>query len=238
MKIRLFVDAPLGSGASVALDRDQARSLGAAMRRGAGGQALLFNGRDGEWRARIAAIDRRGAEAICETQTRAQKEPPDLWLLFAPLRKARTDSIAEKAAEMGARRLWPVFTRFTNSGRVDAARLRARGVEAAEQCGLLSAPEIAPPERLDRVLDAWRPERRLMFCDETLAGTDAALSGAPRGPWAILIGPEDGFAPEERERLRAAPFAWPVALGPRVLRADTAAVAAMTLWQATLGDWR
>lgn len=236
-KIRLFVEESLAAGETVALGREQSHYLLNVMRLGEGGEVLLFNGRDGEWRAGITAARKRGVELLCEEMTRPQGAPPDLWLLFAPIKKARTDFIAEKAAEMGARRLWPVFTRFTNSERVNEERLRAHGVEAAEQCGLLSVPEVAPAARLDKALSEWDPARRIMFCDETMAGAGAALAGAEPGPWAILIGPEGGFAPEEAAMLRALPFAHPVALGPRILRADTAAVAAMALWQAALGDW-
>ncbi|MGF1660117.1 MAG: 16S rRNA (uracil(1498)-N(3))-methyltransferase [Rubrimonas sp.] len=238
-KIRLFVAAPLGPGASVALSREQAHYLVSVMRTGPGGAALLFNGRDGEWRATLAEAGRKGAAMLCEERTRPQSDPPDLWLLFAPVKKARTVFIAEKAAEMGVRRLRPVFTRFTNSERVNVERLRAHAVEAAEQCGILSVPEVDPPATLDAVLADWPSERRLMLCDELRDAPPAtqALRAAGAGPWAILIGPEGGFAPEERARLRALAFAVPVSLGPRVLRADTAAVAALALWQAALGDW-
>lgn len=237
-KIRLFVEAALAPGASVALGRDQTHYLANVMRLTPGAEALLFNGKDGEWRARLVSVGRRGAEMIPEERLRPQTEPLDLWLLFAPIKRARTDFIAEKAAEMGARRLCPVFTRFTNAERVNEARLRAHCVEAAEQCGLLSVPEVAPAERLKSALAGWDPARRIMFCDETLARAGPAIQGAAPGPWAILIGPEGGFAPEEAAQIRALPSAHPVALGPRILRADTAVVAAMTLWQAALGDWR
>lgn len=237
-KIRLFVTGALAAGESVAPSRDQAHYLANVMRLSVGDELLLFNGRDGEWRASVSAISRKSAELRAEEMTRPQSEPPDLWLLFAPVKKARTDFIAEKAAEMGVRRIVPVFTRFTNSERVNEERLTAHCVEAAEQCGLLSAPEVAPAQKLGALLESWDEARRIMFCDETMAGAGPALSGAAPGPWAILIGPEGGFAPEEAERLRAAPFASAVALGPRILRADTAAVAAMTIWQTTLGDWR
>lgn len=237
-KIRLFVETDLAPGASVALGKDQAHYLANVMRLAEGGEALLFNGRDGEWRARLVSASKRGGEMTCEEQTREQNEPPDLWLLFAPIKKARTDFIVEKAAEMGATRICPVFTRFTNSERVNETRLRAHCIEAAEQCGLLSVPDVAAPERLDRVLSGWDATRRIMFCDETMAGAGPLLAGAEPGPWAILIGPEGGFAPEETAKLRALPFAHPVALGPRILRADTAAVAAMAIWQAALGDWQ
>jgi 16S rRNA (uracil1498-N3)-methyltransferase len=238
--IRLFVEAALAPAAEVALTREQAHYLFAVMRLGVGGVVLLFNGRDGEWRAAVAEAGRRGGTLRCLEPTRDQDAPPDLELLFAPVKKARTDFIAEKAAEIGVRRLRPVFTRFTNSERVRVDRLRAHMVEAAEQCGLLSAPEAVEPEPLDAALDRWEPARRLLFCDEARDAPPAveALRAAGPGAWAVLIGPEGGFAPEERARLRAAPFATACSLGPRVLRADTAAAAALALWQATLGDWR
>lgn len=239
-KIRLYVECDLAPGAEARLGRDQAHYLGAVMRLGPGAEAALFNGRDGEWRATIAAIGKREAALTVAERLREQSEPPDLHLLFAPIKKARTDFIAEKAAELGARAIRPVFTRHTNSERVNEDRLRAHGVEAAEQCGRLTVPEVLPTARLDALLDGWDPARRIMFCDEKAppGGAMAALREAGPGPWAALIGPEGGFAPEEQARLHAAPFALPVSLGPRVLRADTAAVAAMTVWQAALGDWR
>jgi 16S rRNA (uracil1498-N3)-methyltransferase len=239
-KIRLFVEAELGEGAQVPLGRDQAHYLSGVMRQGPGDPVLVFNGRDGEWLAEIAEAGKRGVLLVCSNQTRPQSLPPDLWLAFAPVKKARTDFIAEKAAELGCRRVVPVFTRFTNSERVNIDRLRAHGIEAAEQCGLLSAPEVAEPVTLAALLDGWDPARRIMFCDESGAGEPASdvLAAAGPGPWAVLIGPEGGFAPEERARLSTLAFAHPVSLGPRILRADTAAVAALTLWQAVLGDWR
>ena len=239
-KIRLYLDQPLREGQSLTLSRGQAHYLGSVMRLSPGGEVAVFNGRDGEWRATIGEIGKKTVTLTAEERLRTQVAPPDLYLLFAPIKKARTDFIAEKAAEMGARAIRPVFTRHTNAERVNEARLRAHGVEAAEQCGLLSVPEVQPAIRLDRLLDDWPATRRIMFCDETAATGDAAaaLRNAGGGPWAVLIGPEGGFAPEEAARLRAAPFAHPVSLGPRILRADTAAVAAMTLWQSALGDWR
>ncbi len=238
-KVRLFVDAPLATGAEIAPAREQAHYLFTVMRLGEGAEVALFNGADGEWRARVARADRRGGTLVCLERMREQDHAPDVHLLFAPIKKARTDFIAEKAAEMGVRRLRPVFTRFTNSERVNVERLRAHAVEAAEQCGILSVPEVDPPATLDAVLADWPSERRLMLCDELRDAPPAtqALRAAGAGPWAILIGPEGGFAPEERARLRALAFAVPVSLGPRVLRADTAAVAALALWQAALGDW-
>lgn len=229
----------LVAGSDARLERDQAHYLANVMRQKPGDEVALFNGRDGEWRAVIDSLSKREAVLSPVEHLRPQGDTPDLHLLFAPIKKARTDFIAEKAAEMGARALRPVFTRFTNSERVNEDRLRAHGVEAAEQCGLLSVPEVEPAIRLDRLLEGWDPARRIMFCDETTdhGAAAGALRAAGGGPWAILIGPEGGFAPEEVARLRAAPFAIPVSLGPRILRADTAAVAAMTLWQSVLGDW-
>jgi 16S rRNA (uracil1498-N3)-methyltransferase len=238
-KVRLFVAADLAPRAEVAAGREQANYLFNVMRLGPGDAVSLFNGRDGEWRAEVAAAGKRAGTLVCVERLRAQEGAPDVWLLFAPLKKARTDFVAEKATEMGVRRLLPVFTRFTNAERVNVERLRAHAVEAAEQCGILTVPEVAEPARLDAVLDEWDPARRILFCDETREAAPAleTLRAAGPGPWAVLIGPEGGFAPEERDRLRAAPFATAVALGPRVLRADTAAVAALALWQTALGDW-
>ncbi|MCR8826071.1 16S rRNA (uracil(1498)-N(3))-methyltransferase [Pseudosulfitobacter koreensis] len=235
-KIRLYVDAPLGQGQTVPLNRDQAHYLFGVMRQAVGGAVLLFNGRDGEWRAEIAQAGKRGGELTCVVQTAPLRMPPDLWLLFAPIKKARTDFIVEKAAEMGAARIVPVMTEFTNAGRIQRDRLQAHAVEAAEQCGGTYVPEVTEAEKLGRLLDGWDASRRILFCDEALVGDPLELPQEP-GPWAILIGPEGGFSDSERKRLRGAEFAHPVALGPRILRADTAAVAAMTLWQRALGDW-
>ena len=239
-KVRLFVAADLAPRAEVAVERDQANYLFNVMRLGPGDGVALFNGRDGEWRAAVAEAGKRRGVLVCGDRLRPQETAPDLHLLFAPLKKARTDFVAEKATEMGARRLLPVFTRFTNAERVNVERLRAHAVEAAEQCGILAVPEVAEPARLDAVLDGWDSARRLLFCDEARDAPPAAraLAEAAPGPWAALIGPEGGFAAEERARLKAMDAALPVSLGPRVLRADTAAVAALALWQAALGDWR
>jgi 16S rRNA (uracil1498-N3)-methyltransferase len=238
-KVRLFVEAPLAAGAEVALDRDQSHYLFDVMRLGAGAAVALFNGVDGEWRAAVAEAGRRGRLRVA-ARIAAQRSAPDVWLVFAPVKKARTDFIVEKATELGAAALKPVFTRFTNAERLRPDRLRRIAVEAAEQCGETHVPEIAEPVRLDRLIADWPPDRRLMFCDERREAppADGALAAAGRGPWAVLIGPEGGFAEEEAARLRALPFVVPVALGPRVLRADTAAVAALALWQSALGDWR
>lgn len=239
-KIRLYVTVPLAADAQLQVERDQAHYMANVMRQRVGDRVALFNGRDGEWSARITGIAKRNATLVCEERLRPQDMPPDLWLCFAPVKKARTDFIAEKACEMGCRRLVPVFTRHTNSERVRTDRLAAHAVEAAEQCGLLSVPEIAEPVTLEALLADWPEGRRLMFCDESGTAPPArgVLEAAGPGPWAVLTGPEGGFAPEEAARLRAMPHAHAVSLGPRILRADTAAVAALALWQATLGDWR
>ncbi|MBM9593349.1 16S rRNA (uracil(1498)-N(3))-methyltransferase [Roseitranquillus sediminis] len=235
-KVRLYVDHPLAEGQTVPLDGAQARYLFAVMRLGPGDEVALFNGRDGEFRAEVAEAGKRGGTLNCRERTAELRLPPELWLMFAPIKKARTDFIVEKAAEMGAARIMPVQTDFTNSERVRRDRLQAHAIEAVEQCGGTWVPEVDDLRRLDRVLDGWPEDRRLMFCDEALAGPHA-LDGEP-GPWAILIGPEGGFSQAERQRLRALPQAVAVSLGPRVLRADTAAVAALTVWQVALGDWR
>jgi 16S rRNA (uracil1498-N3)-methyltransferase len=239
-KIRLFVTVDLGQDAAVPLDARQAHYLFTVMRLGSGARIAVFNGRDGEWQAEVVEAGRRGGRLAVRAPGQAQRRPPDLWLLFAPIKKARTDFIVEKATELGAARIQPVFTRLTSAERIRPERLRAHAVEAAEQCGETFVPEVAEPVRLGALLDGWDPARRLMFCDEERAAPPAAtaLAAAHRGPWAVLTGPEGGFDPDEALRLRSLPFVLPVTLGPRVLRADTAAVAALTLWQATLGDWR
>ncbi|OSQ50981.1 16S rRNA (uracil(1498)-N(3))-methyltransferase [Marivita geojedonensis] len=235
-KVRLFVEQPLGAAQPVPLTREQAHYLFGVMRMGVGDPVALFNGRDGEWQAEVAESGKRGGVLICEEQSAPQVTPPDVWLLFAPIKKTRTDFIVEKATEMGVRRIMPVQTAFTNSERIRQDRLQAHAVEAAEQCGGVFVPEVADLAKLDRVLSTWDPTRRIAFCDEALAGETGRLPAAP-GPWAILIGPEGGFSEDERTRLRRMDCASPISLGPRILRADTAAVAALTLWQSALGDW-
>ena len=239
-KTRLYVEQRLAPGQSVSLSRVQAHYLFGVMRLGIGGELRVFDGVSGEFRAEVAEAGKRGGTLICREQTLPLQRPPDLWLLFAPIRKARTDFIVEKATEMGAARILPVQTEFTNAERIRRERLQAHAVEAAEQCGGTFVPEVAELRRLDRVLLDWPLERHLMFCDEALAGNGAALSrdrDAAPGPWAILIGPEGGFSDSERTQLRDMDRAEAVSLGPRILRADTAAVAALTLWQSALGDW-
>jgi 16S rRNA (uracil1498-N3)-methyltransferase len=236
-KIRLYVDQPLGVGQAVPLSQDQAHYLTGVMRLAAGAPILLFNGKDGEWRATLTDASKRGAIALCDFNTRPLHLPPDLWLLFAPIKKARTDFIVEKAVELGAARILPVQTRHTNSERIRQDRLQAHAVEAAEQCGATYVPEVAELIALDKLLAQWPTDRHLYWCDESAIGQPATITQA-EGPAAILIGPEGGFSVEEATRLRNKPNVTPLSLGPRILRADTAAVAALTLWQATNGDWR
>jgi 16S rRNA (uracil1498-N3)-methyltransferase len=236
-KIRLFLDHPLGAGQSVPLSADQMHYLTAVMRQAAGALIGIFNGRDGEWRARLVPDGRRGGVVLCEAQTRPQRTPPDLWLLFAPIKKARTDFIVEKAAELGAARIVPVQTDFTNAERIRRDRLQAHAIEAAEQCGGTFVPEVSDLVTLPRLLADWPADRRILWADEGRAGFGPQLACQPRGPWAVLIGPEGGFSDAERARLGAMAQVVPVSLGPRILRADTAAVAALALWQAALGDW-
>ena len=243
--VRLYVEQPLGQGQSVALTREQAHYLFGVMRLMQGDALSLFNGRDGEWRAEVAEAGKRGGTLVCAGQTAPQGAPPDLWLVFAPIKKARTDFIVEKAVEMGAARIVPVQTDFTNSERIRRDRLQAHALEAAEQCGISYVPEVAELVKLDRLLAGWPADRALYFCDEALAGEGASSwekyaggPGAEPPASAILIGPEGGFSEAERTRLAALPFTRPIALGPRILRADTAAVAALALWQAHVGDWR
>ncbi|WP_411837742.1 16S rRNA (uracil(1498)-N(3))-methyltransferase [Paracoccus sp. ME4] len=237
-RIRLFIDHPLVAGQPVPLDGPQAHYLTGVMRLRQGDAVQVFNGRDGEWQAHLQEAGKRGGVLTVAAPTAPQQDPPDLWLIFAPIKKARTDFIVEKAAEMGAARIMPVQTRFTNSERIRQDRLQAHAVEAAEQCGGTFVPPVAELQPLSALLDGWDAGRRILWADESRAGPAETLYGLPRGPWAILIGPEGGFSPEERAQLSRLPFVTPVSLGPRILRADTAAVAALALWQAALGDWR
>ncbi|MBB4199684.1 16S rRNA (uracil(1498)-N(3))-methyltransferase [Rhodoblastus sphagnicola] len=236
---RLFVDAPLSEGARVELSREQGNYLFNVLRLSEGARLLVFNGRDGEWRA-LAHAAKKAATLTVETRTREQEFLPDVDYLFAPLKHARLDYMAQKAVEMGARRLRPVLTRRTQASRINLDRLRANAIEAAEQCGIIALAEIFPEEKLDRVLDQWPDDRLLIFCDEAAAIADpvAALRAAGAGfeKFAVLIGPEGGFDQTERARLRELAPVAPLSLGPRVLRADTAAVAALTLVQTVLGD--
>jgi 16S rRNA (uracil1498-N3)-methyltransferase len=236
--IRLHVKAALAAGSPVAPTLDQSRYLTQVMRLKLGDELLVFNGRDGEWRCTIAEVLKKGVILRAEEQVRPQTLGPDLELIVAVVKKARVETIVEKAAELGARRVRLVLTKRTNADRIRLDRLDAIAEEAAEQTGRMDVPPVDDPVKLDALLDGWEAGRRLMFCDETGgAPAGSALRDAGEGPWSILIGPEGGFSPEEGERLRSLPFTTAVSLGPRILRADTAAIAAMTLWQAAVGDW-
>jgi 16S rRNA (uracil1498-N3)-methyltransferase len=237
-KVRLYVDHPLAQGQAVPLTDAQAHYLFSVMRLGPGDAVTLFNGRDGAWRATVAQAGKRGGILTCDMQTAPLRLPPDLWLMFAPIKKARTDFIVEKATELGAARIMPVQTRHTNADRIRQDRLQAHAVEAAEQCGGTFVPDVTDLHHLDRLLATWPTDRRLLWCDEAMVGQPSSLIGHSPGPWAILIGPEGGFSDSEKTRLRALPQIVPLSLGPRILRADTAVVAALTLWQSVLGDWR
>ncbi len=237
---RLRVMSDLGEGVAIALSREQSNYLLNVLRLSDGAAIHVFNGRDGEWRAHLVRNGRRDVALEIERQTRPQTGGPDLHYLFAPLKRSRLDYMVQKATEMGAARLVPVLTRHTVAERVNLDRMRANVIEAAEQCGILRVPEVAEPLTLPRLLGDWEAGRRLIFCDEAAPIQDPvrALQGVPAGPLAVLIGPEGGFAADERTMLNGLPYVVRLALGPRIMRADTAAVAALALVNAVLGDWR
>jgi len=230
--VRLFLDQPLAAGQMLSLDRDHAHRLFSVMRLAPGDEVRVFNADDGEWRAHVAKAGKRAGELHVEGQLSVPKTVPDVWLCFAPIKRDRTDFIVEKAAELGVRRIQPILTEFTNSERVRLDRLATHVIAAVEQCGGTFVPEVSAPTKLADLLHSWPKERRVMFCDEA-----ASEGGLPdiAGPWAIFVGPEGGFS--EVERAALAKLGHTVSLGPRILRADTAAVAALTLWQSKLGDW-
>jgi len=238
-KTRLFVDFDLATGIVVALDGDRAHFLRNVLRLKPGDRIALFNGRDGEWSSEIAELGKRAAALEVGDLVRGKATEADIWLAFAPIKRARIDFVAEKATELGASVLWPVFTRYTSMDRVNVERLRANAIEAAEQCGRLTVPEVREPVRFEEMLDRWPAERRLICCDETGAGAPIidAVGDLPRGPAGLLIGPEGGLAKEELDRLDKTPNVCRVGLGPRILRAETAALAALACWQAAVGDW-
>ena len=234
--IRLFVEASLEAGATVAPASGQAHYLRNVMRRGPGGRIRLFNGRDGEWEGIIETLAPSRATIRLGTKLKEQPPPPDLRLLFAPLKAERTRFAVEKSTELGVGAIHPILTRFGQTRRVNMERLRAHAIEAAEQCGRLELPSIAPPCPLADALAGWPPQRRLLVCDPEAERTVAeSLADAPAG---ILVGPEGGFAPAERRLLAQHPAAVPACLGPRILRAETAVAAALACWQALAGDWR
>lgn len=238
--LRLFVEARLSAGAVVGLTREHAHYLQRVMRRAVGDQILLFNGHDGEWAARIEGLGRGWCSAALTRQTRPQTAEPDLWLVFAPIKRARVDFLAEKATELGVSALWPMMTRRTAVSRVNAERLRANATEAAEQSERLSVPEVFPAAALAEVVARWPKARRIILCDETGGGiaiAEAAAKAEKGAPHAIVTGPEGGFESRELDAICELPSVTRVSLGPRVLRADTAALAALACFQAGAGDW-
>ena len=232
---RLFVEQALAQGAAVPLEAAPANYLGNVLRLTPGAEVKLFDGATGEWLARIDEIGRKRALLTVTAHLRPREPVPDLWLLFAPLKRGRIDWLVEKATELGAARLVPVLTSRTVVDRLNLERLRAHAIEAAEQCERTVVPALAEPEKLHQLLTAWPPERALYFADE--AGGEPLPSIASSGPAAILVGPEGGFTDEERAAVRALPQGRSMTLGPRILRAETAALAAISLWMAAAGDW-
>jgi len=240
---RLFVEQPLGEGAAVELDAERAHYLRNVLRLAEGEGVKLFNGRDGEWRATVQSLAKRGGTLQVQTRLREQEPEPDLWLVFAPIKRARIDFIAEKATELGVSALVPVFTRYTNMTRVNVERLRSIAMEAAEQTERFSVPDVHEPVTLEKLAQSWPRERRLLMADESGGGEPIAAAlgrldaSAKRSPWAVLVGPEGGFHRDELDLLSKLDFVTAVGLGPRILRADTAALAALSCWQALAGDW-
>lgn len=244
-KPRLFIDDALGQGLAASLSREQANYLRNVLRLESGAEVLVFNGRDGEFVARLEAVGKKTALVVVGPQVRAQEPAGDLDYVFAPLKHARLDYMVQKVVEMGASRLIPVITRRTQASRINLDRMRANVIEAAEQCGVLAVPEVCEPRALDRLLASWPAGRLLVFCDEDEPVSDPvarlrqyAAERLGLEPLAVLIGPEGGFDPAERKAIAALESAVSIALGPRILRADTAAVAALAVVQAALGDWR
>jgi len=240
---RLFITPDLATGTQIALDKDQSLYLAAVLRKTVGDEVVLFNGRDGAWLARLSSDAKKSVMLDLVEQIAPQTPPSDLWYGFAPLKTERLDYVIQKAVEMGAGTIQPVITKFTQTNRLKHDKLVANAIEAAEQCEVLSVPIVAPETTLERLLDSWAAEhgdRRLIFADESAASSSPiqTLSSLKNLPIGLLIGPEGGFSDDERAKLNALPFVVPISLGPRILRADTAAVAALAVIQATIGDWR
>ena len=236
---RLFISSPLTQGAAIALTKEQAHYLGTVLRKSTGDSLRVFNGESGEWRAEIIELSRKGGTISLTERLRAPKSAPDIWLCFAPVRKHRTAFIIEKGTELGASEFHPLITERTQFPRLNTDKARLQAIEAAEQTERLDVPKVHEVARLQEVLSAWDESRLLIFADEAGEAKPAldVLNDIPQTPAAILIGPEGGFSHPEREMLRAKPFVTPVSLGPRILRADTAALSLLTLWQAVRGDW-
>ncbi|MFN3764529.1 MAG: 16S rRNA (uracil(1498)-N(3))-methyltransferase [Aliihoeflea sp.] len=236
---RLFVEGGLSGDGTVALSAQQSHYLTNVIRMREGGELLVFNGRDGEWRASVAAISKKSVTLSLAEQTRPQPATPDLIYCFAPIKAGRLDYMVQKAVEMGAGVLQPVITQHTQMAKIGTERLQANAVEAAEQCGVLAVPEIREPMKLDRLLAEWDTDRALIFCDESATGDNPVetLIRLKGRRLALIVGPEGGFSDGERRQLHALDFVTAIPLGPRILRADTAAVAALAVIQATIGDW-
>lgn len=237
-KTRLYLPVPgFHKGALVPLDERGVHYLRNVLRMEAGAYVTVFNGQDGSWTACIKEIGKKKGVLELEEQADVQENVPDLWLLFAPVKRDRIDYLVEKATELGVAAMRPVLTKRTQVERIKMDRLRAHSIEALEQCGRNDVPIIEEPVKLETLLQNWNPERHILYCDEMLAGEGGEAADLPAGPWAILIGPEGGFDAQERAVLHAHPATHPISLGPRILRADTAALAAITYWQTKLGDW-
>ncbi|WEX08462.1 16S rRNA (uracil(1498)-N(3))-methyltransferase [Chelativorans sp. AA-79] len=237
---RLYLSADLSAGAELETTREQAHYLGHVLRMREGARLLLFNGRQGEWHAEVVDISKKSARLSVREQTREQTPEPDLLYCFAPLKQGRLDYLVQKAVEMGAGILQPVITQHTQVPKLGIDRLQANVIEAAEQCGILSVPTVRAPVKLEALLGRWEEGRRLVYCDEDAPGQNPlpAVSGLAGEKLGLLVGPEGGFSEAERRMLRGLPFVVPIPLGPRILRADTAAVAALAVIQAAAGDWR
>jgi 16S rRNA (uracil1498-N3)-methyltransferase len=235
---RIHLDAPLGAGAEIELPREQAHYLTGVLRLVSGDPVSVFNTRDGEFLAYLATVSKKHVSLRCERRVADVSPPPDIDYIFAPLKHARLDYVVQKATELGARRLRPVITQRTIAERVNLERMTANVIEAAEQCNLVFVPEVHEPVKLPKLLQEWEEGRALIYCDETatIANPIEALKNL-KAPAAVLIGPEGGFTVEEKALLKSLPFVTAISLGPRIMRADTAAVAALTLVQACLGDW-
>ena len=235
---RLHLEASLSAGGEIILSREQGHYLTSVLRLSSGDAVRAFNGRDGEWLAYLATVSKKSVSLRCERLVAEAKLPPDIDYVFAPLKHARLDYVVQKATELGARRLRPVMTSRTVAERVNLDRMRANVVEAAEQCNLVHVPEVLEPEKLEKILATWEKGRSLVYCDETMVHNNPLVSlKALRAPTAVLIGPEGGFTDEEKALLKSRAFVIPISLGPRIMRADTAAIAALTLVQALTGDW-
>jgi 16S rRNA (uracil1498-N3)-methyltransferase len=235
---RIHVADSLSGAAEIALPREQAHYLTGVLRLSAGDAVKVFNGRDGEWLAYLATVTKKSVSLRCERRVADAKLPPDIDYVFAPLKHARLDYMVQKATELGARRLRPVITQRTVAERVNLERMRANVIEAAEQCNLVHVPEVLDPEKLGHAISNWQPGRSLVYCDETLGAVNPAQSlKGLRTPTAVLVGPEGGFTDDEKHMLKSLDFVISISLGPRIMRADTAAIAALTLVQAAAGDW-